>query len=60
MSYMKRLYEDIKVLVEDGMTDQDILEHLSEQYKDYGIALDKGDWLLSQITYVRDEMEVYD
>jgi hypothetical protein len=42
------------------MNDQDILKYLSDKYKDYGFALDNGDWLLSQITYVRDEMGVYD
>lgn len=60
MSYMKRLFEDIEVLVEDGMSDQDISNHLNEKYKDYGITLDNSDWLLSQIAYVRDETGVYD
>lgn len=60
MSATKRLFEDIEVLVEDGMNDQDILKYLSDKYKDYGFTLDNGDWLLSQITYVRDEMGVYD
>lgn len=56
MSAIKRLFEDIEVLVEDGMNDQDISEHICQKY---GASLE-GDWLLQQITQVRDEVGVYD
>ena len=61
MSYIKRIYEDIEALVEDGMDDGDILRIISEKY---GLSsertLDNDNWLLKQITQVRDELEVYD
>ena len=61
MSYIKRIYEDIEALVEDGMDDGDILRIISEKY---GLSsertLDDDNWLLKQITQVRDELEVYD
>ena len=57
MSAIKRLFEDIEVLVEDGMNDQDISTIICLKY---GPALREGDWLLRQITEVRDGMGVYD
>lgn len=56
MSAIKRLFEDIEVLVEDGMNDQDISTIICLKY---GASLE-GDWLLQQITQVRDEVGVYD
>ena len=61
MSCIKRLFEDIEVLVKDGADDFDILSIINEKY---GLSsdrtLEKDNWLLRQVTQVRDKLGVYD
>ncbi len=61
MSYIKWLFEDVEALVKDGVDDPGILRIVSEKY---GLSsdrtLDRDNWLLRQVTQVRDKLGMYD